>query len=147
MVIQQKTGRPAQFEITADTRISLLAWLERRGGTIDDFAFPSRVAANGLALTRCAERRHHSSTRPQATCERSRYCWFIARSRTPFDIWEWTLTTLSLVVRGDRNLTSGTSPASIPGVGEAPHFGRSDGRDIMPQSCHSHLTDLAQDQH
>ena len=34
MVIQQKTGRPVQFEITADTRASLLAWLERRGGTI-----------------------------------------------------------------------------------------------------------------
>lgn len=27
MVIQQKTGRPVQFEITADTRASLLAWL------------------------------------------------------------------------------------------------------------------------
>ena len=44
MVIQQKTGRPVQFEITADTRASLLAWLERRGGTVDDYAFPSRVA-------------------------------------------------------------------------------------------------------
>src|SRR6185312_934590 len=40
MVIQQKTGRPVQFEITADTRASLLAWLERRGGSIDDYAFP-----------------------------------------------------------------------------------------------------------
>lgn len=43
MVIQQKTGRPVQFEITSDVRASLLAWLERRGGTIDDFAFPSRI--------------------------------------------------------------------------------------------------------
>ncbi len=43
MVIQQKTGRPVQFEITAEVRASLLAWLQRRGGTIDDFAFPSRV--------------------------------------------------------------------------------------------------------
>jgi integrase len=43
MVIQQKTGRPVQFEITADARTSLLAWLERRGGNVDDFAFPSRV--------------------------------------------------------------------------------------------------------
>lgn len=43
MVIQQKTGRPVQFEITSDARASLLAWLERRGGTIDDFAFPSRI--------------------------------------------------------------------------------------------------------
>lgn len=43
MVVQQKTGRPVQFEITAEVRASLLAWLERRGGTIDDYAFPSRV--------------------------------------------------------------------------------------------------------
>ncbi|PTM86673.1 phage integrase family protein [Mycoplana dimorpha] len=43
MVVQQKTGRPVQFEITADVRASLLAWLERRGGTVDDYTFPSRV--------------------------------------------------------------------------------------------------------
>jgi integrase len=43
MVVQQKTGRPVQFEITADVRASLLSWLERRGGTINDYAFPSRV--------------------------------------------------------------------------------------------------------
>ena len=43
IVIQQKTGRPVQFEITADVRASLLAWLEHRGGSIDDYAFPSRV--------------------------------------------------------------------------------------------------------
>jgi integrase len=43
MVIQQKTGPPVQFEITSEVRASLLAWLERRGGTIDDFAFPSRI--------------------------------------------------------------------------------------------------------
>jgi site-specific recombinase XerC len=42
MVIQQKTGRQVQFEITSDVRASLLAWLERRGGAINDFAFPSR---------------------------------------------------------------------------------------------------------
>ena len=43
MVIQQKTERLVQFEITLDISVSLLAWLERRGGTIDDFAFPSRI--------------------------------------------------------------------------------------------------------
>lgn len=52
MVMQQKTGRPVQFEITADTRASLLAWLERRGGSVDDFAFPSRVDPNGHLSTR-----------------------------------------------------------------------------------------------
>jgi len=43
MVVQQKTGRPVQFEITSDVRTSLLSWLERRGGTVDDYAFPSRI--------------------------------------------------------------------------------------------------------
>ncbi|MBT1157248.1 tyrosine-type recombinase/integrase [Aminobacter anthyllidis] len=55
IVVQQKTGRPVQFEITSDVRASLLAWLERRGGTVEDFAFPSRV---GHA--------HHMSTRQYA---------------------------------------------------------------------------------
>ena len=52
IVIQQKTGRPVQFEITADVRASLLVWLEHRGGAIDDYAFPSRVDRNGHLSTR-----------------------------------------------------------------------------------------------
>ena len=52
MVIEQKTGRPVQFEISTDARASLLAWLQRRGGTVDDFAFPSRVEATGHLSTR-----------------------------------------------------------------------------------------------
>ncbi|MBC7150935.1 MAG: tyrosine-type recombinase/integrase [Rhizobium sp.] len=43
MVVQQRTGRPVQFEITTEVRANLLAWLPRRGGTVDDYAFPSRV--------------------------------------------------------------------------------------------------------
>ncbi|WP_443018102.1 tyrosine-type recombinase/integrase [Sphingomonas sp. 35-24ZXX] len=43
IVMQQKTSRPVQFELLADARASLLTWLERRGGTVDDFVFPSRV--------------------------------------------------------------------------------------------------------
>jgi integrase len=42
-VVQQKTGRPVQFEILEPARTSILAWLERRGGTLDDYAFPSRA--------------------------------------------------------------------------------------------------------
>ncbi|MGB5484386.1 tyrosine-type recombinase/integrase [Parasphingorhabdus sp.] len=42
-VVQRKTGRPVQFEIATDARASLLAWLERRGGINDDYAFPSRI--------------------------------------------------------------------------------------------------------
>lgn len=47
IVIQQKTGRPVQFELTADVRASLFAWLEHRSGTVDDYAFPSRVDYTG----------------------------------------------------------------------------------------------------
>ncbi len=43
IVVQQKTGRPVQFELLDSARSSILAWLERRGGTLDDFAFPSRI--------------------------------------------------------------------------------------------------------
>ncbi|WP_075292943.1 tyrosine-type recombinase/integrase, partial [Pararhizobium arenae] len=52
MVVQQKTGRPVQFEITTEVRASLLAWLQRRGGTVDDYAFPSRVDHSDHLSTR-----------------------------------------------------------------------------------------------
>ena len=38
IVIQQKTGRPVQFELMDDARASLLRWLELRGGSLDDYA-------------------------------------------------------------------------------------------------------------
>ena len=51
-VIQQKTGRPVQFELSGDVRASLLIWLERRGGTAAEYAFPSRIDRNGHISTR-----------------------------------------------------------------------------------------------
>ena len=51
-VIQQKTNRPAQFEITSDVRATLLGWLERRGGSTVDYLFPSRVDPTGHKSTR-----------------------------------------------------------------------------------------------
>ena len=41
-VIQQKTGRPVQFEITEQTRRSILGWLGKRG-TAQGWLFPSRM--------------------------------------------------------------------------------------------------------
>ena len=52
IVMQQKTSRPVQFELLPDARASLLAWLERRGGTVDDYVFPSRVDRGGHLSTR-----------------------------------------------------------------------------------------------
>ena len=43
IVIQQKTGRPVQFELLDPSRVSMEAWLERRGGVLDDFVSPSRI--------------------------------------------------------------------------------------------------------
>jgi integrase len=54
-IVQQKTQQPVQFELTEQTRESLLAWLTHRGGAIDAYVFPSR-----------ARRGEHLSTRQYA---------------------------------------------------------------------------------
>ena len=51
-VTQAKTGRPVQFEIMADARASLHAWLERRGGMMADYVFPGRVDGTRHLSTR-----------------------------------------------------------------------------------------------
>ncbi|WP_036217184.1 tyrosine-type recombinase/integrase [Massilia sp. LC238] len=43
IVMQQKTSRPVQFEITEQTRQSLLSWIEYRALTSSHYLFPSRV--------------------------------------------------------------------------------------------------------
>ena len=43
IVIQQRTGRSVQFKLLEHARNSIFAWLERRGGMLDDFVFPSRI--------------------------------------------------------------------------------------------------------
>jgi len=62
MVVQQKTGRPVQFELMCDARSSLLAWLEARGGTVDDYAFPSRVHPDCHMSTRQYARNRTSTS-------------------------------------------------------------------------------------
>ncbi|AWN44734.1 tyrosine-type recombinase/integrase [Methylobacterium durans] len=42
IVVQRKTRHPVQFELLEPTRVSICAWLECRGGTLVDYAFPSR---------------------------------------------------------------------------------------------------------
>jgi len=55
IVVQAKTSKPVQFELTQDARASLLAWLDRRGDTLTDYVFPSRI-----------DPAHHLSTRQYA---------------------------------------------------------------------------------
>lgn len=54
-VVQQKTQKPVQFELTDQTQESLIAWLTRRGGGLQDYVFPSRT-----------DRANHISTRQYA---------------------------------------------------------------------------------
>ena len=42
IVVQRKTGRPVQFEITPATRESTQEWIAHAGLRNDDFLFPSR---------------------------------------------------------------------------------------------------------
>ena len=51
-VVQQKTGKPVQFEIMTEARRSLGIWLDRRGHNILDFVFPSRIDYLGHLSTR-----------------------------------------------------------------------------------------------
>jgi integrase len=52
IVMQQKTQRPVQFEITEQTRESLLAWIRAAGLRPDDYLFPSRIHGSPHLSTR-----------------------------------------------------------------------------------------------
>jgi hypothetical protein len=45
-VVQQKTSRPVQFDITESTRSALVGCIRLSGLASDDFLFPSRVHAS-----------------------------------------------------------------------------------------------------
>ncbi len=45
-VMQQKTHRPVQFEITGRTRECLQTWIRARGLSCGDFLFPSRLRSS-----------------------------------------------------------------------------------------------------
>ena len=92
IVVQQKTGRPVQFEITGDVRASLRAWLERRGGSVGDYAFPSR-----------ADRTLHVSTRQYARLVNE---WVIAAGLRPAEYGTHSLrrTKASMIYKATGNL-------------------------------------------
>ena len=52
MILQRKTGRPVQFEVTEQSRRSLAAWIEAKGLTADDWLFPSRSKKGAHLSTR-----------------------------------------------------------------------------------------------
>jgi hypothetical protein len=97
-VTQQKIGRPVQSELLEAARSSLQAWLEQRGGALDDYAFLSRTDhARHISTRRYARlvdewvtaigprredygthslrrTKHRSSTRRPAICGRCSSC-------------------------------------------------------------------------
>jgi integrase len=52
IIMQQKTQRPVQFEITEQTRDSLSAWIRLAGRRSDDYLFPSRLHGSPHVSTR-----------------------------------------------------------------------------------------------
>lgn len=52
IVLQQKTQRPVQFEITAATREALQIWIKRAGLKSENFLFPSRLGKSPHLGTR-----------------------------------------------------------------------------------------------
>jgi len=51
-VIQKKTGRPVQFELTEQTRQTVSAWLQKSAPNGSLYLFPSRVHPGGHLSTR-----------------------------------------------------------------------------------------------
>jgi integrase len=52
IVLQQKTQRPVQFEITESTRDAVSAWISHAGLTAEDPLFPSRIRESAHLSTR-----------------------------------------------------------------------------------------------
>lgn len=52
IVVQQKTRHPVQFEITEQTRLSLIEWIAQSRLSAEDFLFPSRVHVSPHLTTR-----------------------------------------------------------------------------------------------
>ncbi len=52
IVLQQKTQRPVQFEITAETREAVLAWIKHAQLRSESFLFPSRIHESAHLSTR-----------------------------------------------------------------------------------------------
>src|SRR3984957_1452773 len=50
LILQQKTQRPVQFEITEPTRGAVSAWIKKSALNSEDFLFPSRIQESPISL-------------------------------------------------------------------------------------------------
>jgi integrase len=109
-IVQKKTGRPVQFEITEQSRSSVEAWLPMLRATASRYLFPSRLHASPhistanmpgwciaglkasawsrpfMARTRCGVRRLPRFIARPATCAQCNSSSAIRNSRAPSDI-------------------------------------------------------------
>lgn len=92
IVMQRKTGRPVQFEITEQTRQSILAWMDFRQLTGSGYLFPSRISDSP-----------HLSTRQYA---RIVTCWVesIGLDATAYGTHSMRRTKATLIYRRTKNL-------------------------------------------
>ena len=51
IVMQQKTKRPVQFEITEQTREAVTAWIAKANLNLEQYLFPSRLSKSCLLYT------------------------------------------------------------------------------------------------
>lgn len=91
-IIQRKTGRPVQFELTKQTRDAIAAWIERARLRNDQFLFPNRM-----------RRSPHLSTRQYARIVKS---WVASIGLDPTEYGTHSLrrTKASLIYRKTKNL-------------------------------------------
>ena len=52
MIVQRKTQRPVQFELTEPTRMAVTAWMEKAKLKPEQYLFPSRLASSPHVSTR-----------------------------------------------------------------------------------------------
>jgi integrase len=91
-IMQQKTQRPVQFEITEQTRESVAAWIRHAGLHATDFLFPRRIHASP-----------HLSTRQYARLVH-RWIASIGLDDTAYGTHTMRRTKASLIYRRTRNL-------------------------------------------
>jgi integrase len=92
MLVQQKTGKPVQFEITPKTRATITAWIKSNGLKSDDYLFASRV-----------KNHEHLSTRQYARIVK-RWVSSIGLDTTAYGTHTMRRTKASLIYKKTKNL-------------------------------------------
>ena len=102
MVVQRKTQRPVQFELTEPTRTAVAAWIAKAGLRSEDFLFPSRLHDSP-----------HVSTRRYARIVEH---WVVAAGLDPsaYGTHSMRRTKATLIYKRTKNLRAVQLPAGSP---------------------------------